>query len=270
MFAPRVAKPNAKTAAPSKNTSPLHPATPFGHRHNDGGEYLHMLQQSIGNQAVLRLLRRQGLLENKHGTPGQDISPESLSAEGGSRGFAWDFSKIPLFPPKRMSGEFQSPSQFPAPRLPEPIQTKLKVGTIDDPLEHEADRVAEQVISIPASPSTALTAPPQVSRKCVECEEEHEIQPKRADPARGPAGEVPALVRQVLNSPGRPLDAATRTFMEPRFGHGFSKIQGAYQRGRGAIRGGHRGSVLHGGVCHSLRGRALCARDRSGPPLARA
>src|SRR5271156_459841 len=106
MFAPRVAKPNVKTAAPSKNTSPLHPATPSGHRHNDGGEYLHML----GNQAVLRLLRRQGLLENKQGAPGQDISPESPSAEGGSRGLAWDFSEIPLFPPKRMSGEFQSPS----------------------------------------------------------------------------------------------------------------------------------------------------------------
>src|SRR5262245_60918366 len=119
MFAPPVAKPNAKAAAPSKNTSPLHRAAPFGHRLDDGGaEYLHMLQRSIGNQAVLRLLRRQG----------------SVRAEGGSRGLAWDFSKIPPFPPERMSGEFQSPSQFLAPRLPgPPIQAKLKVGAVDDP-----------------------------------------------------------------------------------------------------------------------------------------
>ena len=108
---------------------------------------------------MLRLFRRQGLIENKHGDPGQDIGPESVSAEGGSRGLAWDFSKIPPFPPERMSGEFQSPSQFPAPRLPgPPIQAKLKVGAIDDPLEHEADRVADQVMRMPAPGVSAETS----------------------------------------------------------------------------------------------------------------
>jgi len=33
------------------------------------------------------------------------------------------------------------------------------------------------------------------------------------------AGEAPAIVHEVLRSPGQPLDAATRAFMEPRFGH---------------------------------------------------
>jgi Domain of unknown function (DUF4157) len=224
MFAPRVAKPNVKTAAPSKNTSPLHPATPFGHRHNDGGEYLHMLQQPIGDQAVLRLSRRQGLLENKHGAPGQDISPESLSAEGGSRGLAWDFSKIPLFPPKRMSGEFQSPSQFPASRLPEPIQTKLKVGAIDDPLEHEADRVAEQVMRMPSRETALTSVAPQVSRKCAECEEEVKLYKKGAT-AEAAVGHPPSSVHEALRSPGQPLDPATRGLMEPRFGRDFSGVR---------------------------------------------
>src|SRR5262245_2370505 len=228
MFAPPVAKPKAKAAAPSKNTSPLHRAAPFGHRLDDGGaEYLHILQRSIGNQAVLRLLRRQGLIENKHGDPGQDIGPESVRGEGGSRGLAWDFSKIPPFPPERMSGEFQSPSQFLAPRLPgPPIQANLKVGAVDDPLEHEADRVAEQVMRMPVPEVALSSAPPQVSRKCAACEaeEEEKLQKKPTGMAAVAAGEVPAIVYEVLSSPGQPLDAATRAYFEPRFGHDFSGV----------------------------------------------
>src|SRR5437899_6638511 len=37
--------------------------------------------------------------------------------------------------------------------------------------------------------------------------------------------EVPAVVHEVLHSPGQPLDAATRAFFEPRFGRDFSGIQ---------------------------------------------
>jgi hypothetical protein len=36
---------------------------------------------------------------------------------------------------------------------------------------------------------------------------------------------VPPIVHEVLRSPGRPLDAATRAFMEPRFGHDFGAIR---------------------------------------------
>jgi len=40
-----------------------------------------------------------------------------------------------------------------------------------------------------------------------------------------PVNEVPAIVYEVLRSPGQPLDARTRAFMEPRFGHDFSRIR---------------------------------------------
>lgn len=44
--------------------------------------------------------------------------------------------------------------------------------------------------------------------------------------AAGPAPEtVPPIVHEVLRSPGQPLDAATRAFMEPRFGHDFSRVR---------------------------------------------
>jgi hypothetical protein len=36
---------------------------------------------------------------------------------------------------------------------------------------------------------------------------------------------VPSVVGEVLKSPGRPLAAATRAFMEPRFGHDFSGVR---------------------------------------------
>jgi hypothetical protein len=36
---------------------------------------------------------------------------------------------------------------------------------------------------------------------------------------------VPPLVHEVLRSPGQPLDAETRAFMEPRFGHNFGNVR---------------------------------------------
>jgi hypothetical protein len=37
--------------------------------------------------------------------------------------------------------------------------------------------------------------------------------------------EAPPIVHEALRSGGQPLDAETRTFMEPRFGHDFSKVR---------------------------------------------
>jgi hypothetical protein len=36
---------------------------------------------------------------------------------------------------------------------------------------------------------------------------------------------APPVVQEVLRSPGQPLDVATRTFMEPRFGHSFANVR---------------------------------------------
>ena len=37
--------------------------------------------------------------------------------------------------------------------------------------------------------------------------------------------EAPAMVHEVLRSPGEPLDSQMRDFMEPRFGHDFSRVR---------------------------------------------
>ena len=59
---------------------------------------------------------------------------------------------------------------------------------------------------------------------CSECEKKKGLLQRSA--ARGEAAsEVPSIVHEVLRTPGRPLDAGTRAFMEPRFGHDFSKVR---------------------------------------------
>lgn len=45
-----------------------------------------------------------------------------------------------------------------------------------------------------------------------------------ASGARGPMT-APSIVHDVLSSSGQPLDAATRAFFEPRFGHDFSQVR---------------------------------------------
>jgi hypothetical protein len=105
------------------------------------------------------------------------------------------------------------------------LQPNLKIGTIKDPLEYEADRVAGQVMRMPAPEGELSSALPQVSRKCAECEEEEMLQKKEAGTAEADAGYAPASVHEVLRSPGQPLDASTRGFMEPRFGQEFSGVR---------------------------------------------
>jgi hypothetical protein len=103
------------------------------------------------------------------------------------------------------------------------VQAKLKVGAVNDPLEHEADRVADQVMRMPAPEVAPTSAPPRISRKCDACEEE-KLQMKEAGP-QSAVGEAPGSVHEALSSPGQPLDAATRAYFEPRFGQDFSNVR---------------------------------------------
>ena len=105
-----------------------------------------------------------------------------------------------------------------------PSRQSSKSDAVDDPLEHEADRVADQVMRMPVPGSAIRSAPPQVSRKCDACEEEEKLQKKPAGP-QAATGEAPAIVHEVLRSPGQPLDAATRAYFEPRFGQDFSGVR---------------------------------------------
>ena len=99
-----------------------------------------------------------------------------------------------------------------------PLQRKLLVGSINDPLEHEADRVADTVARMPSATPCTDCAPEQINRKCAACEEEESakvLQTKRTASAQPAAREAPSIVHEVLRSPGQSLDAATQSFMGP-------------------------------------------------------
>src|SRR5437667_9620826 len=64
----------------------------------------------------------------------------------------------------------------------------------------------------------------------VECEECRQkrlglLQREAVNSAPVNGNGVPPIVQEVLRSPGQPLDAGTREFMEPRYGYDFSRVR---------------------------------------------
>jgi hypothetical protein len=91
------------------------------------------------------------------------------------------------------------------------IQKKLAIGASNDPLEQEADRVADQVMA--GSTAAAISsAPPRIQRFT-----------GHASTETGAA--APQSVDRVLASPGTPLAPELRQDMEQRFGHDFSQVR---------------------------------------------
>lgn len=129
------------------------------------------------------------------------------------------FGRIPTFSVARADDAQESPHPASTPP-PHIIQRKLAVGREDDELEHEADRAAEQVMRIPETGAGM----PRISRRCSAHDEQAEPWAKRTD-GHLAGHEAPTLVDDVLGSPGKPLEATTRAFFEPRFGMSFSDVR---------------------------------------------
>ncbi len=60
--------------------------------------------------------------------------------------------------------------------------------------------------------------------ECAACREKREGM-QRVAVNSAPVNAIPPIVHDVLSSSGQPLDAQTREFMEPRFGHDFSQVR---------------------------------------------
>jgi outer membrane protein OmpA-like peptidoglycan-associated protein len=118
---------------------------------------------------------------------------------------------------------------------PPRIQTKLTVNQPGDQYEQEADRVADRVMRMPepcCGGPTLFSLHPAVQRKC-SCDGEggeytasREEKKLQRSASGSPALQTaPPSVDATLRSPGQPLDAATRAFMEPRFGRDFGQTR---------------------------------------------
>lgn len=125
------------------------------------------------------------------------------------------------------------------------IQTKLKIGQPNDKYEQEADRVAEQVMSMPelqvqrqpeeeeeeeeiqAKPiSEQIT--PLVQRQAEEEEEEEEEELLQTKEVPGQTAEVTPDLESWINSirgGGQPLPEEDKSFMERRVGMDFSNVR---------------------------------------------
>jgi hypothetical protein len=90
------------------------------------------------------------------------------------------------------------------------LQRKLAVGASNDPLEREADRIANQVLAGPSG--VPINGAPVSIRRFVGQASEN-------------AASAPPSVDRVLASSGRPLAPALRQDMEQRFGHDFSRVR---------------------------------------------
>ncbi len=90
------------------------------------------------------------------------------------------------------------------------LQRKLSIGASNDPLEQEADRVADQVLATPAH-SAVSVAVPSIQRFTGQ--------------VTGDEGAAPPSVDRVLAGPGSPLDVALQQDMEQRFGQDFSHVR---------------------------------------------
>jgi hypothetical protein len=86
------------------------------------------------------------------------------------------------------------------------LQRELLIGASNDPLEQEADRVADLVMRAPTH-----SAPPRIQRFAGRATEGTETAPPSVD--------------RVLASSGRPLNTTLQQKMERRFGHDFSRVR---------------------------------------------
>jgi len=218
MFAPLAAKTQTKTSASSIHNRAHQRAAlvapRLGHREI---EEAHMLPRSLGNQAMLQLLAQRASSPTGKEQPGDQH--ESLAdpaadwrhptAREAAPTVPEDASNTPEFPPDR-SNSHQTRSPLSVLQLRGAIQPQLVVGQFNDPLEHEADRVAEQVLAAPAHPAVSSTL-----RQRQRVLEQPTGQPVAAS----------ASVEQGLASPGRPLEPVLRQDMEHRFGHDFSQVR---------------------------------------------
>ncbi len=114
-----------------------------------------------------------------------------------------------------------------------PLQCRLTVGAPDDPLEKEADAMADTIMRMVDQPGITFRQSMQLQRKCAACEEEEEVQRKPLMPfIQRKSSESNTAVSDTVadrisstRGAGNGMDDHTQSFMENSFGADFSGIR---------------------------------------------
>src|SRR5262245_48116741 len=176
---------------------------------NSPAEQILLLQRTVGNREVHRLLRS-GMIQAKLANgpsvaksgfqpsptplplrPSQSGPSERKCACGGAAGLSGECDECRR---KKRSGP----------------QVELRVSASEDIYEQEADRIAHSVLSKPEKPFVS-EASPRIQRF--------------ADSASVETNAASASVSAALASSASPLNPALRQEMEQRFGHDFSRVR---------------------------------------------
>ncbi len=107
-------------------------------------------------------------------------------------------------------------------------QTKLTVSRPGDEPEREADRVAGQILRMPApgAAPSVVQVPTIAQRACRECEEEMKGTLDAKHSASDPPDVSPEVESYLARGhAGQPLADSTRAYFEPRFGRDFGNVR---------------------------------------------
>jgi hypothetical protein len=156
MFAQPVAKSQTKIAARSTARLAPHRSTLVAQFRGSAFDSASVLQHGLDQGRSQPDRNEPGF--NSHDQEASWLADPTQVLLSEAAGPSWDLSKISIFPP----------SQQP---LSEPLrlQPKLAIGAVNDPLEREADRIADQVMRMPDPELSIAPAPLKLSRKCAGC-----------------------------------------------------------------------------------------------------
>ncbi len=100
---------------------------------------------------------------------------------------------------------------------PPKVQAKLKISQPGDKYEQEADRIAEQVMRMPD--------PDSLQKKEIIGETQLSGNQRSIVSQTSAPSHLPSIVKEMMNSSGRPLDITARAYFEPRFGYDLSRVR---------------------------------------------
>jgi hypothetical protein len=110
-----------------------------------------------------------------------------------------------------------------------PVQAKARIGPVDDPLEREADSVADAVVAGRPIGPIGGTPAAMMQRECAGCAMQDEEMLQRealsSPPASGSSQHAVEGAAQSVSTGGVPLTAAQRAYFEPRFRRDFSNVR---------------------------------------------
>jgi hypothetical protein len=102
---------------------------------------------------------------------------------------------------------------------------KPRIGPVNDPLEQEADRIADALVSDRPIGAIGAAPPDTAQRKCAQCEIE-DAKTLRRKPLGTNGSAAPAAgAASAIASGGAQLSPAERAYFEPRFGRDLSGVR---------------------------------------------